>query len=225
MDSVLMTLSIAGGVTGLLATLVTVPFSPARFWSWRLRKHMETVKALDADRHRNQHEVLMRRADVLASKAAAAYQIPMDPGYIRLAVFSFGWFAGLIGTSVWLYLSRGWMPWTNMAPVDVMGLFIIPLFLALDGWVALRGFRFQRRHRQLFIARGCPPDYPQPRGYRQLRRDALSRDDGRIRARRMRRAGAIPEDWRPRNRMATMRRQVSAWSRNRPWYRGGVFLR
>lgn len=218
-------LTIAGGLTGLLATLATVPFSPTRFWSWRLRKHMETVKALDADRHKNQHEVLMRRADVLAGRAAAAYHIPMDSGYIRLAVFACGALLGLVGTSIWLYFSRGWMPWTNMAPPEVLMMIFALVVLAGYSVIAMRGFSIHRLHRKLFIALGCPPDYRRPRGYGQLQRDVVKRDRVFARAHKMRRTGAIPADWRPRNNRASVRRRVSAWSQNRPWYRGGFFLR
>jgi DNA-binding GntR family transcriptional regulator len=75
MDTFQTLLVVATGVVGLLATISTLPLSPARFWSWRLRKHMETVKALDPERHAAQYAVLVRRADELASEAAAAHHI------------------------------------------------------------------------------------------------------------------------------------------------------
>lgn len=107
-------MTVVTGALSLLGTLVGLPFTPPRFWAWRLRKHMENVKAVDAERQPNQHEVLMRRADYIADKVAAVYHIPADRQMFRLAIIHIGFFlyvvVALVLQSIYLpeqsYLKR-----------------------------------------------------------------------------------------------------------------------
>ncbi len=224
MDSVLTTLTIAGLVTGLLATLVTVPFTPARYWSWRLRKHAETVKALDPERQSNQHEILSRHADYLAGRAAAVYHIPTDWGQVRVTVFLIGWILGMTGTAAHMYFVQGRLPWYGLEwPERYATVMAVPC-LALFGWVLLNGYLIRRHHRHRFVALGCPPDYRRPRTMSELVATIKRRDEAVSRAVQMRQAGSIPPDWRPTSRVARWRRRASNWGRGRPLLLGG-FLR
>lgn len=224
MDSVLTTLTIAGGVTGLLATLVTVPFTPARYWSWRVRKHAETVKALDPERQKNQHEILSRHSDYLASRAAAAYHIPTDWGQVRVTVFLVGWFVGMAATAAFMYFGQGRMPWDGLDWPDMYAAVMAIPCIALFSWVLASGYRIRRQHRQKFVSLGCPPDYRRPRTLRELGRAVARRESILGRAVGLRKAGAMPPDWRPSSRSGGLRRKLSAWGRGRPWLLGG-FLR
>ena len=91
--SIASTATVMSASITLLTFMATVPFSPARFWSWRLRKHGQTVAALDTDRHKNQREVLLRTTDYLASKAAATQQIPTP------------WKRYVVGSFIWTYFA------------------------------------------------------------------------------------------------------------------------
>lgn len=220
----LTTLTIAGGVTGLLATLVTVPFTPARYWSWRLRKHAETVKALDSERHSNQHEILSRQSDYLASRAAAAHHIPTDWGQVRVTVFLVGWLLGMTATAAYMYFVQGRMPWDGLEWPDMYAAVLAVPCLALFSYVLLMGFVDRRRHRRRFVALGCPPSYRRPRTLSELYAATARRQVIVGRAVQLRKAGRIPSDWRARSRTSVRRRKLSAWGRERAWLFGG-FLR
>lgn len=166
MQWVLTTLTIGTGLLSLVGTLVSLPFTPARIWSSRLRKHMENVKALDAERHPNQHEVLMRRADHLANKVAAAYHIKADWETFRWAAIQFAFFVYLAVALVlqWIYL-----PQESYLQRPV-GLLMIVLYVALQtviGRVQVAKLRSIGAHRAEFIAQGCPPDFPTAPGCRR----------------------------------------------------------
>jgi hypothetical protein len=51
-------LAIAGTVVTLAAAFASLPLSLARYRAWRLRKYMETVNALDPERHANQRAAM-----------------------------------------------------------------------------------------------------------------------------------------------------------------------
>jgi hypothetical protein len=156
---VLTTLTVVTGLLSLLGTLVSLPYTPARFWAWRLRKHMENVKALDAERQPNQHEVLMRRADYIANKVAAAYHIPANKQMFRLAIIHIGFFlyvvVALVLQSIYLpeqsYLKR---------PVGVLMIVGYVVLQVLIWAIQIAQLKAISAHRAQFIARGCPPDFP-----------------------------------------------------------------
>ena len=89
-------LTAATAISTLLTAAVGLQFTPARYWSWRLRRHMQTVEAIDSERQKNQREVLMRRADYLSSRVAAAYRIPTDWGRFLLRGYSVWYLSELL---------------------------------------------------------------------------------------------------------------------------------
>lgn len=194
----------AASATGaFLAFLASVPFSPARFWSWRVRKQMDTVKALDPDRHKAQREVLLRQADVLASRAAAAQRIPTP------------WKRYVFGVAAWAYFGWGIVAFVvdrvrgvNLRPMDAtMGIAVTIVFV----WYAIRStvvyILYDRRERARFIAEGCPADFVRvPTLHERVRaaQNAQHLANARVvayhrrvrrRAKQMKKAGVMPDDW------------------------------
>jgi hypothetical protein len=150
------TTTVASAVAAFLAYLGSVPFSPARFWSWRLRTHMQTVNSLDDGRHKAQKEVLLRRADYLADKAAAAHQIPTP------------WWQYVIGSAIWVYFAAAFAnaAWEHYH----LGIRVYPIFWVTASYACVLAFppayrftvvylRHTARERARFIAEGCPADF------------------------------------------------------------------
>lgn len=228
MDSVLTTLTIAGGVTGLLATLATVPFSPARFWSWRLRKHTETVKALDPERQANQYEILMRRADYFASRVAAAHHFPTDRTRFRLVALIIGSLVGIFASVIYMTAS-GRNPLEGLGFFDLLTLVVAAMMLLTWADMTWKSYKHTRWHRERFIRKGCPPTYAVPPTLRDALRESRAADADpnhllwrrQERATTLRRNGTLPSDWKPVSWSAGQRRKLSALVRGRPWYVGG----
>jgi hypothetical protein len=227
------TFAIATGASTLIATAVSLPFTPARLWSWRLRKYMETVDALDDDeRYANQREVLKRRGDYIASKVAAATHIPTDWQRFRKAIIEVAFLVGFVITAAVTVIFHQWSRAFGDDYITWMAA-AFALFAWLNNARLLIGsFLSTRDHRRAFIDAGCPPDYPVPEPLlRQQRRvvQASFRRDSAVRAlarsRRMRDTGMLPADWRPRSNLARYHRSMSAWRRERPWYKGGFIAR
>lgn len=159
MQWVLTTLTVATGVLSLLGTLSASPFTPARFWSWQLRKHMENVKAIDAARQPNQHEILMKRADYLVDRVAAAYHIRADRQLLRLATLQTGIFVYVAVALVlqWIYLpDQSYL----RQPVGVLMIVSYAALQALFWAIQIATIKGLSAHRAEFIAQGCPPDFP-----------------------------------------------------------------
>jgi hypothetical protein len=162
------TLAIATGTSALIATAVSLPFTPARFWTWRLRKHMETVDAPgDDERYANQAEVLKRRGDYIASKAAAATHIPTDWRRFRHAVLHGSFAVGMVLTYGYTLIFTDW----RLADLDPMAMaspwgwiLVVPLLMVwgAEVWFISSSFAATKYHRARFIRKGCPPDYPVP---------------------------------------------------------------
>lgn len=174
---------------------MSVPFSPARYWSWRLRKHGEKVAALDPERHRNQREILLRETDLLANKAVAAIQIPTP------------WKRYTFGMATWTALAfQGLALGLDPAPIrHTEWLMIGVLFLALPAFGFLQTFAMWqhiRSERARFVRLGFPPTYrPRRDPWEQMWRDyqrGHRLDRAHQRAKRLERAGLIPPEWHPR---------------------------
>jgi hypothetical protein len=206
-------------VIALVTFLASVPFSPARFYAWQLRRQGETLAALDPVRHKNQREVLQGRVDHLANKAAAAQIVPTP------------WKRYVIGAFIWSYLA--WMtfllvwqgpsgpPGTPSWPIPPgpMGWVFAIWFQLMVAWAGLRSTLVyavnNRRERAKFIAAGCPPDFvPRPHLHERIRaaevREMEQAVDARRpyrRARQMWRDGTMPAEWRPRSRGVVRIRQ------------------
>lgn len=155
----LTTLTILTGLLSVLATSLTLPLTPPLIWAWRFRRHMETVKAIDAERQRNQHEVLMRRADYFASKVAAAYHIPVAWDIYRWASIQIVVLPSFAAVLVlqWIYLPD------EPLLKRLAYLFMLVCYVTLQaivGSVQFSRLRKIKAHRAEFIAQGCPPDFP-----------------------------------------------------------------
>lgn len=149
--------TVASGSVALLTFLASLPFSPARFWTWRVRKQMETVNALDPERHKALREVLLRKADELAGKAAAAQRIPTH------------WVRNVIGSVVWMYAITATivLPWAWSHHEDLPKAFG-DWFMIIAGVLLGYGFAYRatvvyvlhnRRERARFIQEGCPANF------------------------------------------------------------------
>jgi hypothetical protein len=215
------TATVASGAAAFVAFLASVPFSPARFWSWQLRKHMETVSALAEDRHKAQREVLMRRADELASKAAAAQRIPTP--WKRYVIGTAGWvFLGAL-TVNYIAIAHATLKvrWSDEFWESLPALIYLPVALLLCLGFAYKStvvyVRYNARERARFIEEGCPADFAteptvHERGdawaeqerQRSLRRAAIY-FSGLERAKRMKKAGVMPDTW------PSHSRAVRAW--------------
>jgi hypothetical protein len=238
------TLGVCTAASALIATAVSLPFTPARYWSWRLRKHAETAAALgDNERYANQRAALDLRGDAIANNAAAAFRIPTDWDRFGFAMANVGLVAGVAATSFELQakgqqyglLSR----WLWVAPFELMPGIRVP-FIVVGIPVAclyvvmvcamVRGFQSTHRERKRFISEGCPPNFvmqPMPwsiggRYPTDADRDRAFRwQKATVRGGRLADAGTMPEWWKPRSRSARARRRFGAWRRSQPWYRGG----
>lgn len=202
-------------MAGLGAAVASLPLSLARYRAWRLRKHMETVNALDAERHASQREVLLLRADKLANKTAAAYHIPTPWSRFVWMVVVVAWWAGFVVSGVGTFTSEA-----ISQPEKIFMLYVLPGSLVLP-CLAVANLRRSYGHtsfeRERFIRRGCPTDY--------VARPAFDRADIRRRAfsrcMNLRDTHMMPAEWPPHSINAGLRRKVYAWRRGRPWYRGG----
>ncbi|MEH3141769.1 MAG: hypothetical protein PGN37_16640 [Mycobacterium kyogaense] len=226
MESALTLVGIATGLATLLAAVVSLPFTPARFWSWRLRKHAETVNVIDPERQPHQHEIVMRHADLLASKVAAAHHIPTDWNRFKWTMISIGFPVGVALSSVWMVV-RGQKPWDGLTPLDIYGFVFATMWWFATVLLLIASYKQTRMQRLRFIELGCPPDYEPPTNWSEARiadfpSHLRSVNHTWRRARDMRKAGSIPAEWRPRNEAAALRRKVSVWARDRPWYLGGM---
>ena len=198
-------------VIGVVTFLASVPFSPARFYAWQLRRQGATVAALDPERHANQREVLQRRIDYLASKAAAAQHIPTP------------WRRYVIGAVIWSYFA--WMifllAWQGPAgppgsppsfiPPGALGWLFAVWFQILVAWAGLRSTLVYAvnnyRERARFIAEGCPPNFePRPHLHARIRateeaeiEEVIRADPAAVRALRMGKRGEMPNHWRTRS--------------------------
>jgi hypothetical protein len=226
----LATLTAAGSVSTVLTTLVGLQFTPARYWSWRFRRYMQTVKEVDAVRQPNQYAVLMPRANYLSSKVAAAYRIPTDWGRFGHAAVMFGFFVGFILTSIIQAIFFRGSPSVWSSPVGaVIAVFAVVLW-SLDARILIHSFYLTRNARARFIKQGCPPNFPVPERYWAMRRriaraDLNPNDPHRLALRRsrvLRDTGMIPREWRPRSFAAIIRRELADWRRNRDLVYGRV---
>lgn len=223
-------LTAAASTSTILTALVGLQFTPARYWSWRFRRYMQTAKEIDAERQPNQYAVLMPHADYLASKVAAAHQIPIDWGRFAYAAVQFGFFVGCIASSI---IQEVFFPGAPSIVSSPVGAIIV--FFATTAWLhessfLIYSFRVTRTERAKFIARGCPPDFPVPETYWAMRRriaqaDLNPNDPHRRALRRsrvLRDAGMIPSEWRPRSFIAILRRELADSRRNRDLLYGRV---
>lgn len=205
--------TVVSGVAALLPFLLTVPFSPARLWARRLRRHMEIIEALDPERHKTQRETLLVHADVLANKTAAAYQVRTPWKRYVLGVFVWSYLLVLLGGFV---VDR----WRGV-PVDLFlwGLWVVATISCFG--VAYRStvayVLYTARERTRFIEEGCPANFA-VRSTPHARMKAAdtrwlaeqeTRRTVRKRARKMKKAGIMPKEWPPHSRF------VRAWRRHR----------
>ncbi len=228
-------LTAATAISTLLTAAVGLQFTPARYWSWRLRRHMQTVEAIDSERQKNQREVLMRRADYLSSRVAAAYRIPTDWGRFCYAAIQFGIFLSFIMLPIVLFIIYG--PdelFDEDFDEDNAGGNVVLSFLIVWGiWLfesvpLVRSFVITRRVRAEFIRRGCPPGFRKPKSYWAWRRRRwpIDHDPNQVFARTVKRAirlrisGKLPAEWPPHSRVAVFRRELCAWRWERDMAKG-----
>jgi hypothetical protein len=159
--------AIFSGAAAFVTFLATVPFSPARYWAWRLRKQTDTVKGLDPDRHKAQRDVLMRPVDDLANRAAAAQRIPTPwRRYIILVALPLSVFYLLIAL---LAFFIGVVHNTQSQFVFVALVFgtIVLLCIAVAvPYKIVRLLLYNKRERRRFIDEGCRAGFvvtPRPR--------------------------------------------------------------
>jgi hypothetical protein len=203
---------IATASATLLSSFVALPFSPALFWSWRLRKHSDTVKTLDSQRYPRQLDVLDQRTEYLVSKVAAAYRVPTNWRIVRYMVF---WIVYSVVMAVqWLHI-----PWPESPGGEVLEVAFIAVAVqavVLFFAAAWRGLAHTRSERARFIASGCPtgfvvrrrrrPAGSDPstgiwdryidRAYRPLIPPSPYRRRVKQRRRQLRREGNMPASWR-----------------------------
>jgi hypothetical protein len=116
---------------------------------------METLNALDDDRHKAQKEVLLRHADYLANKAAAAHQIPTPRRHYAFGSASVFFFVVASANMVWEHhLGFRIYPITWVLAAAAFGACFITAYSSLG--VELRR---TARERKRFIAEGCPADF------------------------------------------------------------------
>jgi hypothetical protein len=154
------TIAIATGASALLATVITVPFTPARWWAWRLRKHVETVNAIDAEMYPSQRQALSTRTEFLTSKVAAAYAVPTDWQRYRPAIYYIVWvfsMAVTLGIEA-LLASRQFRDPDDIGWVIYTGVFLV-LTAIIDAIGLGIAVFHSHRERQRFIAAGCPVNF------------------------------------------------------------------
>ncbi|MGV0715911.1 hypothetical protein ABQE93_10945 [Mycolicibacterium sp. XJ662] len=210
------TATVVPAILTLVTFLVSVPFSPARYWAWRLRRQGETVAALDPERHRNQREALLCQTDYLADRAVAAAQIPTPWKRYTLGIFAW---THLLTLGLSLVIldpppARAFGEWAMIA----FFFYAFPVF----GFTLTFGmWQYIRSERVRFVRSGFPPNFRIRRDpWIQMWRDYERRENlakALQRAKRMDRTGLIPPRWRPRA------PHVRLWRRTKPTVRRILF--
>jgi hypothetical protein len=116
---------------------------------------METIQALDDDRHHAQKETLLRHADYLANKAAAAHQIPTPWKQYVIGSATCFFFIASLANAQWEHYHSGIQIYPSFWVMASYGVMLgFPVI-----YESVVYFRHTRRERARFIAEGCPADF------------------------------------------------------------------
>ncbi len=156
--SIAATMAIASAATTLLTVLVGIPFTPARYWQWRLRKHREVMDAIGEEAHPNQYAALTPRATFLANKVAAYHRVPTGTATKFITWLVLIAFVNVIISLIYL------VPYILAAPIlwaTVFTLIVVQILVSFIHSVHRVTVRLlhEYRERKRFVNEGCDREF------------------------------------------------------------------
>lgn len=181
--------ALVSALAALLAILVSVPFGPRSYWSWRLRKEASTVEALDPFRHVAQRESLMRTVDGYANKVAATHKIPTPWFSYGIGTFI------VVGAAVFAATTRIGSPQSATRLLVSVSIGLLVMCVPTVLLFVAGPFKYVKLRRHQFVRSGCPEDfYTHPSNVLWVWMFArlVARSSAKRRSKRLRKAGQMP---------------------------------